>query len=383
MRFVPKFVPAYYLHYLNLTHPTIPLSDISLHMLSTIPPTLISVPNLTDRMILSPYRNPPYRSPTPKDLSSPQTPKRKRKDAPEVEDRSLQLSTQTHDDGVTDTGADSPKTKVADRLKELDIRSSHSTKSRTSEHDPQRKRVKRPSGGRDSALQAYSPTSEDEVFEESKAPRFNKAESATAEVEETPDCRTRPQRSPSPPSSSPTHPIAYVEITPPKRVSTCQSSAIAQASSDPPSSPNKNLLASPSPGQEADSVDRSASPLPSKGDLTPDQAALTWQDHEITGHEIDSGGDDDGEGINGIGFRPTTAIAAARQQRRRQQVNEWRAREAKEARQKRFERRRIAGGGAGDAASSGGVGDAAEGVVMSSPSLARMVRFVGAGRTHD
>ena len=329
-------------------------------------------------MILSPYRNPPYRSPTPKDLSSPQTPKRKREDAPGVDDRSLQLSSQTHDDGGTDTGANSPRTKVADRLKELDIRSSHPTTSRASEHDPQCKRVKRPSGGHDSPLQAYSPTSEDEVFEGSKAPRFNKAENATAEVEETPDCRTRPRRSPSPTSSSPTHPIAYVEITPPKRVSTFQSSAIAQASSDPPSSPNKHLLASPSQGQ-ADSVDRSASPLPSKGDLTPDQAALTWQDHEITGHEIDPGGDDDGEGINGIGFRPTTAIAAARQHRRRQQVNEWRAREAKEARQKRFERRRIAGRGGGDAASSGDAGHAAEGVVMSSPSLARMVRFVGAG----
>ena len=82
------------------------------------------------------------------------------------------------------------------------------------------------------------------------------------------------------------------------------------------------------------------SPLPLREELTPAQAALTWQDDEITGHEIDPSGDDDGEGINGIGFRPTPAIDFARKQRRKQQVNEWKAREAREARQKRFERRR-------------------------------------------
>ena len=59
----------------------------------------------------------------------------------------------------------------------------------------------------------------------------------------------------------------------------------------------------------------------------------------ITGHEIDVAADDDGEGINGVGFRPTPAIAYARSQKRKQQVSEWRAREAREARQRRFQRR--------------------------------------------
>jgi hypothetical protein len=67
-----------------------------------------------------------------------------------------------------------------------------------------------------------------------------------------------------------------------------------------------------------------------------------WQDSEITGHLIGPAQDpdDDGTGINGIGFRPTPALAYARAQRRRQQVQEWKAREAKEARAKRSERRR-------------------------------------------
>lgn len=89
-----------------------------------------------------------------------------------------------------------------------------------------------------------------------------------------------------------------------------------------------------------DHTERSLSPLPLREDLTPDQAALTWQEDEITGHEIDTSSGDDGEGINGVGFKPTVAMAYARQQKRKQQVNEWKAREAREARQKRMERRR-------------------------------------------
>ena len=70
-----------------------------------------------------------------------------------------------------------------------------------------------------------------------------------------------------------------------------------------------------------------------------DRAALTWHDDEITGHNPDDP-DDDGEGINGIGFRPTPAIAYARTEKRRQQMAEYKNREAREARAKRSERRR-------------------------------------------
>jgi hypothetical protein len=69
-----------------------------------------------------------------------------------------------------------------------------------------------------------------------------------------------------------------------------------------------------------------------------DFRALTWQDSEITGHlMLDP--DDDGTGINGIGFRPTAATATARSQRRRKQVLDWKATQAKEERERRAQRR--------------------------------------------
>lgn len=55
--------------------------------------------------------------------------------------------------------------------------------------------------------------------------------------------------------------------------------------------------------------------------------------------------DDDGTGINGIGFKPTPAQAYARQQQRKKQVSEWRLRETKEARAKRNADRRRRGVG--------------------------------------
>jgi hypothetical protein len=70
-----------------------------------------------------------------------------------------------------------------------------------------------------------------------------------------------------------------------------------------------------------------------------ERAALTWHDDEITGHDPDDP-DDDGEGINGIGFKPTPAEAYARAVKRRQQMLEYRNREAREARKMRSERRR-------------------------------------------
>lgn len=66
--------------------------------------------------------------------------------------------------------------------------------------------------------------------------------------------------------------------------------------------------------------------------------SLTWHDSEITGHEL-SDPNDDGYGINGIGFKPTAAMAWARSQKRRRQVADWRSRETREAREKRRERR--------------------------------------------
>lgn len=65
---------------------------------------------------------------------------------------------------------------------------------------------------------------------------------------------------------------------------------------------------------------------------------FTWHDHEITGHNPTDPADD-GYGINGVGFKPTAAIAWARSQKRQKQVAEWKSREAREAREKRRARR--------------------------------------------
>ena len=85
---------------------------------------------------------------------------------------------------------------------------------------------------------------------------------------------------------------------------------------------------------------------------------IWWSDAEITGHLGDDP-EDDGYGINGIGFKPTPAMAAARSMKRRRQIDDWRSRELREERRRRAEGRRRAGssdpGGAG-ANTGAGVG---------------------------
>jgi hypothetical protein len=73
--------------------------------------------------------------------------------------------------------------------------------------------------------------------------------------------------------------------------------------------------------------------------VDPVRAALTWREDEITIYDPDDS-DDDGTGINGIGFKPTPAIAYARSLRRRQQMAEYKRREEREARAKRSMLRR-------------------------------------------
>jgi hypothetical protein len=68
------------------------------------------------------------------------------------------------------------------------------------------------------------------------------------------------------------------------------------------------------------------------------RSRLTWRDEEITGVDFDDP-DDDGEGVNGIGYKPTPAQAQARIEKRKQQIMEYRSREANEARRRRIERR--------------------------------------------
>lgn len=80
--------------------------------------------------------------------------------------------------------------------------------------------------------------------------------------------------------------------------------------------------------------------------VDPVRAALTWQEDEITIYDPQDK-DDDGTGINGIGFKPTAAIAYQRAQKRRQQLAEYKKREESEARARRNQRRREQSGGEG------------------------------------
>ncbi|KAI0104621.1 hypothetical protein GGR51DRAFT_223377 [Nemania sp. FL0031] len=80
--------------------------------------------------------------------------------------------------------------------------------------------------------------------------------------------------------------------------------------------------------------------------VDPVRAALTWREDEITIYDPEDK-DDDGTGINGIGFKPTAAVASYRAQKRRQQLAEYKKREESEARARRNQRRREQlGGGA-------------------------------------
>ncbi|PGH12383.1 hypothetical protein AJ79_04331 [Helicocarpus griseus UAMH5409] len=98
----------------------------------------------------------------------------------------------------------------------------------------------------------------------------------------------------------------------------------------------KKHRASPpgSPRRQKSRSRRKSPPLSSDVEENP----LTWHDSEITGY-APTDPNDDGYGINGIGFKPTAAVAWDRSQRRKKQVAEWKSREAKEARERRKSRR--------------------------------------------
>lgn len=117
---------------------------------------------------------------------------------------------------------------------------------------------------------------------------------------------------------------------------------------DPNEGPSTPTTVSPSKRKSTPPPRKHLNPVsPSKGRkqrLSPPLAdasledPFTWHDHEITGHNPTDPADD-GYGINGVGFKPTAAIAWARSQKRQKQVAEWKSREAREAREKRRARR--------------------------------------------
>ncbi|KAK5173167.1 uncharacterized protein LTR77_003289 [Saxophila tyrrhenica] len=280
-------------------------------------------------MILNPHYNPPYRTPTPHDPSSSPTPpdpspKRKRSNSTTA----LQIDTQ-HEPKLNgqkltneDAAPNSPRTKVANKLSGLDLRASRPVlpwEVVDGDGDGEgvaRKRLKRTKearkgfGGGDGGLMSTPPARQ--ATSSSEADRDGNE--AAAVVAETPDCRARPSSPPLPSSLPPQQADEDSDPSSGDFTTSCPSTTIFP----PPPSP-------------------------------PTSSELTWHDDEITGHLLDrTNSDDDGEGINGIGFRPTPAMAFVRQQRRRQQVSEWKAREAREARQRRSERRRGVKGSEGE-----------------------------------
>lgn len=315
-------------------------------------------------MLLTPYRNPPYRMPTVNHAAARhESPKRKRTDSTSAPAPVAQLKVDTSFDSGSEVepGLDSPRSKVADRLERLDLKQQQVDGAGIAEDAedaaPRKKlKTKRRAAFNEDALPHQQRTPARPDF---NVPRLGDQQELE-EVMETPDCRLPATRTFTPStavtSPLPDHQSPFVQITPHK-----------PGNSSPPAKISPKRMRSPPPPQP------SSAPFPplslpnadsqgSAGQDSLDPATLTWQDTEITGHEIDASADDDGEGINGVGFRPTPAIAYARSQKRKQQVSEWRAREAREARQRRFQRRQ---------------GCAAD--VQGNADEAKVVRFAGFG----
>jgi hypothetical protein len=224
---------------------------------------------------------------------------------------------------------DSPRSNVAARFEALEIY--HEA------DDAPRKRVKTTidlmRGERTARFEATPQQSAHLQFNIS-----HKEPGNVVEIAETPGCRLDVPRSS--PTSSPlarqTESLTHIPTTNP--------SPIVKISPKRMRSPPPPLPTSTSTTQSSNQPNSTKPPPKNHHKAKPDVSGLTWQDSEITGHEIHRSLGDDGEGINGVGFRPTPAIAQARRQKRKHQLSEWRAREAREARQRRFEKRQQGGG---------------------------------------
>jgi hypothetical protein len=286
-------------------------------------------------MILSSYRNPPYRTPTPKghSISPPPGHSPSRRGSNTLrQSPPLYVNTVAVSDGIPDTPADSPRARVAERLRGLNI-DRQSPALPESEHrragsPSPRKRLKRERHLRsprpDYELHRHStpePSSRDAIDGHLASP---------PEISETPQL----QQHISPPSRArPVTAYLYDASDPAPDETLAMDAKSRRLRSPPPQVPVVST-------ETLDNVGIASSSQSADDDFF-DRTSLTWQDSEITGQDIDlTIGDDDGEGINGIGFKPTAAIAYARSQKRKQQVDDWRAREARDARQRRMDRRR-------------------------------------------
>ncbi|KAI4717932.1 hypothetical protein E4T48_05863 [Aureobasidium sp. EXF-10727] len=162
------------------------------------------------------------------------------------------------------------------------------------------------------------------------------------EINETPGAYDKILPSPidSPTLNKPTSPRSRFILHPPRRV-TSPPPPTPVASPSLEENHHMTLPAAIKIAQDKLSTLRCDSPTTLAEDDTPDRNEnMTWHEDEITGHNIDYTSDDDGEGINGIGFIPTPQMVTKRSEWRRRQILEWRARESKEARQRRYDKRK-------------------------------------------
>ncbi|OQO01690.1 hypothetical protein B0A48_12727 [Cryoendolithus antarcticus] len=289
-------------------------------------------------MFQTPHHNPPFRKlrmpARPQDpvvkiaaseKSTTPSPKRKREGSNYTQP-SLEISTALHGlQSLPDERCESPRIAVAKGLEALELRGveSGSEGEVPSADAVPRKRLK-------PSLYASNGSSRESTAESlSNGTPARGRDGTEAEIAETPDCRVATNGT-SPTLAPPRPTDRSMEVTGLDDLVDQRLMTHSPLPRHPASLPSSQRTSN----QSTDSQE------------SLDQLALTWQDSEITGHDIDqTSPDDDGEGLNGIGFKPTAAMAYARSQRRKQQVNEWRAREAREARQKRAQKRQ---GGSSD-----------------------------------
>ncbi|KAK1776658.1 hypothetical protein QBC45DRAFT_212313 [Copromyces sp. CBS 386.78] len=165
------------------------------------------------------------------------------------------------------------------------------------------------------------------------------------------------------PSSSPlsqvTKRVTNFNSTPTQRPLAPKPANISMA---PPTSLSSEAAAAQKPRKWQKSPPLQSQPAASTSTFSPTsptitdplRASLTWQDSEITVYDPDDS-DDDGTGINGIGFKPTPEMEHARRMKRKKQLAEYRKRELGEARARRKEKRAGADGLVGSGTEGGGV----------------------------
>ncbi|RMZ70528.1 prenylcysteine lyase [Pyrenophora seminiperda CCB06] len=289
----------------------------------------------------------------PTQLAHP-SPKRKRDQPPPAPllNTALALrpaSTPWRSDHGPSSGPDSPRNTVAEQLRGMTLTTIAAIPMSplTPTDDTIRKKPKLDATRVDSTTSPTTSTEADTTTHERPAANSKNRRIVIADtVHVTPtsdDSRVIPE---TPPASQPRllPDIASFTTQPTAFVSAPSSSSCLLSTTIPTT--KTHVFASTTAQRKPRTLNRPSSPRPRPRTKSPSPppslSALTWQDSEITGHLADpaTDPDDDGTGLNGIGFKPTPALAYARSQKRRQQLNEWKMREMRDARAKRSERRR-------------------------------------------